>query len=1038
MINRNQFIEASAGTGKTYTIERLVIQRLQEPLEDGSFPHISQIAVMTFTKAAARELSLRIKKTITKLAAETAGEKKRLLQCALADFEKGHISTIHSFCFSHLSDYAKEQKLEFGELITEDLFYSMVRDFFATSIKSDPQSSAQMRVLLEHFRYDFDTLAKEMVLQLSKEEGSFFLQDEEEEIKRLLASVPKDAFGLLEELSLQFTGCRTRDGTLKNELVHAFTAYVQGNLKQLILHPLYASEVFSTPKKGACVNREFLESLFAFEPLLKRLASPEAIMEKLARCCRDFVRLQMKKKQLYSYDELLLQMEQTLSVESFRSFIRKRFRYVIVDEFQDTDPVQWSILQKAFLDTGCHLVLVGDPKQAIYSFRKADVYSFLQAKETLSCSATQALTTNYRATPSMLQAINTLFCGPHSKELFYLPRLKKSLDVPFCVSSKQEEVFSKAVHFFILEAHIGRKRSWPTEEVEEELLFPFIVEKIRELKGAFRRYAILVKDRFQADRVSLYLKKESIPTTFWRRPSVIGSPAHLLLERFFDLLREPKDLSKLIRFLSHEPFLYDEKKLVFDSFHSYVPFMEQIAALKKQEHSFPRLFDAFLHSFWDGISLCELIAGQEDGKQMLRDLESLFDCIVQEFEGLSLEELVVALRQIPDPDLYPARWDNREDGVVVITMHSSKGLEFDVVFAVMCATRTQACDDEEYESEKIRQLYVACTRAKSALFLPVLVDLDQKIPPKGTLSPLERYFTCLQTALARISHTISREVGQDVAIDLRAQPREHYQVDKARGCARKDRVTDCSNSPKVCEKCGLTGASLEEALQFLARESQGTISCTKVAVNFSKVQSEEPNTTLIQTEAFVPAAIQASALRCRSFTSQNTKIKKERGSSFADPFSGILIHESLQKRIEGGVPCADSLIELAIKTPLKDFCLADIDPKRALCEVEFIFESEGVYTRGCIDLVFEYKEEVFLLDWKTNYLGDDKECYEEESLCQAITSYGYDEQARLYTQAALRNIYQKKPFGGFFFVFVRGLALGASSVLYLSPKSILT
>src|SRR5207249_4554311 len=109
---------------------------------------------------------------------------------------------------------------------------------------------------------------------------------------------------------------------------------------------------------------------------------PDALMQRYARRCRDFVRQQMGQRRLFSYDELLYQMDKALDQESFRKFIAKRFSCVIVDEFQDTDPLQWKIISKAVLEQQKTTVyLVGDPKQAIYSFRNADVYSYMQAKK---------------------------------------------------------------------------------------------------------------------------------------------------------------------------------------------------------------------------------------------------------------------------------------------------------------------------------------------------------------------------------------------------------------------------------------------------------------------------------------------------------------------------------------------------------------------------------------------------------------------------------------------------------------------------------
>ena len=89
--------------------------------------------------------------------------------------------------------------------------------------------------------------------------------------------------------------------------------------------------------------------------------------------------------------------------------LRDRYRVVLVDEFQDTDPIQWEILQRAFSGGGVTLVLIGDPKQAIYAFRGADVYSYLEAKQASGETAT--LEVNRRSDQRLIDAYDAMFGG---------------------------------------------------------------------------------------------------------------------------------------------------------------------------------------------------------------------------------------------------------------------------------------------------------------------------------------------------------------------------------------------------------------------------------------------------------------------------------------------------------------------------------------------------------------------------------------------------------------------------------------------------
>src|SRR5690606_18322224 len=123
-----------------------------------------------------------------------------------------------------------------------------------------------------------------------------------------------------------------------------------------------------------------------------------------------------------------------------------------VDEFQDTDAVQWEIFQKIFLKGSLRsLFLVGDPKQSIYRFRKADIYTYLKAKEALGEACIYHLDTNFRSSKDLIGALNVLF----SRDWFHLPKVSKSLPYyPVKAGSKIQTSFPDhkgAVHFILSE-----------------------------------------------------------------------------------------------------------------------------------------------------------------------------------------------------------------------------------------------------------------------------------------------------------------------------------------------------------------------------------------------------------------------------------------------------------------------------------------------------------------------------------------------------------------------------------------------------------
>jgi len=139
----------------------------------------------------------------------------------------------------------------------------------------------------------------------------------------------------------------------------------------------------------------------------------EAMRVRLARAARDELEIRKRRMAVMTYDDLLTRLADTLAGEggdAAAARLRARYSVVLVDEFQDTDPVQWDIMRTAFGSAGgVTLVLIGDPKQAIYAFRGADVYAYIEASKTAGVQRT--LDTNYRSDQGVIDAYDALFSG---------------------------------------------------------------------------------------------------------------------------------------------------------------------------------------------------------------------------------------------------------------------------------------------------------------------------------------------------------------------------------------------------------------------------------------------------------------------------------------------------------------------------------------------------------------------------------------------------------------------------------------------------
>ena len=133
---------------------------------------------------------------------------------------------------------------------------------------------------------------------------------------------------------------------------------------------------------------------------------------RLAQATRAELERRKRAAGLVTYDDLLTRLRSTLGGphgELAVARLRARYRVVLIDEFQDTDPVQWEIVHRAFGEGDVALVLIADPKQAIYAFRGADVHAYLAAASAARVRAT--LQVNWRSDQALIDALDALFAG---------------------------------------------------------------------------------------------------------------------------------------------------------------------------------------------------------------------------------------------------------------------------------------------------------------------------------------------------------------------------------------------------------------------------------------------------------------------------------------------------------------------------------------------------------------------------------------------------------------------------------------------------
>ncbi len=683
-----RFLEASAGTGKTFAIEHLFVRLLMET--DVQLP---EILVVTFTRAATRELKMRIRAAL-----EKRTEKK--VQKGLLLFDEAQIFTIHGFCQKILSELAFEAGAGFDLKQWTPQEEKEAFDLFLQHIFSSGRySTSQIEVLVRSARNDLDLLRTQVLKTppLPSLDFKASLHAWNEALQKITP------FSVLSDFALASKNYkRITDPDFENQakMLDVMVQKKQATEKELdeLLRsrPFFLQYTATGNRKVKSTPLPNLEQLHeVLFPLWEEAGHYKKLQRRLAADFEEYRR----SKEVISPDDLLLRVQEALKTPSFLAQVQKRYRAVVIDEFQDTDPIQWEIFDTLFSSAKLEaFYLVGDPKQSIYAFRKADVYTFLEAGKTMGPSAHAFLDTNYRSERGLVTALNDLFAG---KEWMDLPKWNTTLSIPPSRAAKEGEG-----HLLFL---IGE---------EENGYLSFVVHEITRLQLPLEHIAILVKDRFQARRVQQFLAKWNIPSSQQRKEALEGIPS---MRDFLSAVLDPLDINAVKKTLlgpfseglSRESFFEMHKNLLTLGFAAfYAPFLGR---------------DETLDAIAEKLSL------QPDSAQLIPMLDL--------FSKIGLEE----------------RLPSASHGVQILTIHASKGLEFDTVFALGLAAPSREEDSTEIEAEKMRQLYVAMTRAKTRLYVPLPRSSEGK-------SPIEQFWAKTSPDLSRFSHIILAETPLDLQL----------------------------------------------------------------------------------------------------------------------------------------------------------------------------------------------------------------------------------------------------------------------------------
>ena len=748
-------IEASAGTGKTYSISHLVPRLLLE----GALPDVSKLLLVTFTKDAARELSDRVRRVLTQLAAPPSAEElagtsahdiallrpllenpdaRARLQRALLDLDLLAVSTIHAFCQRTLQQEGSLCGIPvLPEVVTNDAEHldPIVRRHWIDTLSADPVlatlATAQGWDLDDTLRF-INTCRRCLHPQIEPATADYSkLRAELTTLHQVLSSRPEldallarlspitawnknsslaDVTAWLTDFSAQSLESPSFWDAL--DAVQDLPAYIKKNKAQTpVRDDLPHLPWFAAAQKLHVLTRQLH---WAWQQHLAALAIPE-----LAAF--------MARHRLITQDGLIGALFHALhrhgdatAVEQSTRLANRladRYHVALIDESQDTDPRQFAIFKRIFLDAESprRLLLVGDPKQAIYGFRGADLSTYLAARD--SARVTYTLSHTRRAPQPLVAALNTLFQRPraflnpgmtftptqsalaHDHQLFRdgvpCSRLEVWIVPPdeasaYSAKGRRIPAVSRVVANTIVDLLNHRSTLVKTDLATRAVLSSIPVTPAH--------FAVLVATHEQATAMAAALQLRGVPAVINSGADVFAteeaSDLHLLLTGILD----PRRTGRLRRALATRLLGLDAAVLAAS---------DQAPSDNETHASWLKRFTDW-HDLWQRRSLVALLADFEKpsaphtlgitqrlalipltGERRVTNYRHLTDLLLDAAREVAarpdelvrwLGQQIAAATDRSDAEERQLQLSSDRAAVQVVTMHKSKGLEYPLVF----------------------------------------------------------------------------------------------------------------------------------------------------------------------------------------------------------------------------------------------------------------------------------------------------------------------------------------------------------------------
>ncbi len=953
--HRHGVIEASAGTGKTYTLEHLVID-----LIISAEVRLDEILVVTFTEKAAAELRARIRVKLTEIVGTQHSPPangqpswtiddatRQRLSRALMSFDAASISTIHGFCHRMLGEHAFDNLRLFSEELVDGraaftrAFYTVLRRAFAREERFQP--------FLEAWLDDqpLDALVT-LLFDAHARRGHIHPPlhlDRLDQALRQATLLPLSPHRLRPALKKagaphgQIKAILRRVGLLKQILER----YHRSTKVPALLCELGAAEHKDRNNEGVLpylVDR--LTALIRTEGTLKNVRDglrllqsvyvpiESAVVQVFLPEVQTILAQDKAQRGELDFDDMLGLLHGSLqgpTGETLVATLRQRYRFALIDEFQDTDEIQWNIFRRLFLDSGAQgrLFVIGDPKQAIYGFRGADVNTYLEARKLMEDAGASRvqLVDNFRSSQGLIEAVNILL-QQKLMHPFFTGEIRYDHPVR-CGNPAQTgfELCGRTLAPIHLVQVNARKKTLSGSGARRTLA-KYYAEKIADILDPKLNSAglkpndiyVLTRSAKEGLEVAKALRRVGVPHAFYKQDGLFQTPEADDVRSVLAAIAEPNQRSRRIRAWQSPFFSVPLESLpACGNLAGTHPFMQRLLVWRElaDAKDYDRLFTAIIAD--SGIIERELLL--EDSERELTNYLHIFE-ILQEQASRSkgtLRELIHSLtayierRKLPEgEDGNVQRLESERDSVQVMTMHKAKGLEAAVVFVFggydsvpsrshLFHEGEQRClwigpnpppeAETEREQENQRLLYVTLTRAKTHLVLPYFPfarDTD------GEQGARVREFQKLDGPYAQLNAQLDRVVAEiesprlSPLFSLEQVPEQAYTRQRTREQARPELET--WQPPESL----LAVPTVHADLPKLRRLHQG-----RVITSYSRIKASKGGYTPPQMPTQAAPEGEDSVREVSATTAAPDTVQLPGGTA-----SGRFVHEMLERApIEG-------------------------------------------------------------------------------------------------------------------------------------------